>query len=307
MLTSQILTTHKHPPTLPRSPEQDSWRQEAERQVMAIRAALRDQIRRQKASGNPPSAETVKAFAALCLTDDARMPITPAPLHDLWLRLICDRRIQNLLIIAPPESAKTTWLLTGFTACEIGFYPERSNIIACSATDVAETRSKAIQAIVQGAAFRAIFPDVLPAAGLAYTSTEWSVAPNGRPRPGRIHPTVAAYGTGGAITGSRSDLTIGDDIHDFENSRTAHQRSVVDTWLHNSLFSRSKAETGRKIIIGTPWHHDDSYAKLRRLDNWVVCHTPALSEGKEVYATIQYPDSWRHEVLGEVVAAAEVV
>ena len=128
-----------------------------------------------------------------------------------------------------------------------------------------------------------------------------------RPFSGRLHPTVAAYGTGGAITGSRADLVLADDLLDFENSRTAHQRDLVEQWLHNSLLSRRKSRTGRAIVIGTAWHSNDIYAKARREGGWVVCHTPLLSQGAEMYANLSYPDNWPHEMLGEPIAGASVI
>lgn len=230
-------------------------------------------------------------------------PIVAAPHHWLWLRLMCDPFIRRLLIIGTPESAKTTWVLA-FAACLIGFYPERPGIIAAVSGGVAEKRSVALRNVIESPAFASTFPDVRPVEGMPWTATEWSVAKDGQPHAGRIHPTVSAYGTGGSITGSRAHWLLGDDLLDLDNTRTQHQREGVDVWLHTSLLSRVTAQTGRAILIGNAHHHDDGYARLRRSEGWVTCHIPLLTEGPEVIATISYPDDYAGAPIGRPVAGA---
>lgn len=253
--------------------------------------------------------DAVAAYAFLHIVDDETLPIIPAAHHWLWLRLLCDVRIKRLLIIAPPEAAKTTWALSAYVGAHTGFYPERSVIIGSVSGPVAEKRSLSLRTQVESPSYRATFPDVLPvksSKGLKWSTSEWSVAPGGRPRPGRLHPTIASYGTGGSVIGSRADLVVADDLLDFENSRTAHQRGLVEAWFHNSLLSRRKSKTGRVVVIGTAWHHDDLYSHARNDGKWVVCHTPLLEESTTFYAYITYPDSWPFERLGSPVARADI-
>lgn len=250
------------------------------------------------------TADVVADFAALHMQTEDGRPIVPADHHWLWLQLLCDRTISKLLIIAPPESAKTTWVLA-YLACSIGFWPESPRIIGCSSTQVAETRSQAVRVMVESMEFQRTFPGITRARQMAYEQGRWSVAADGIPHAGRIHPTLTAYGTKGPVTGSRAREAIGDDIHDEENSRTEHQRDLVHTWLHRSFFSRLMSGVGRSVVIGTAWHHDDAYARLRAAGDWVVCHTPLLSEGSEVWAAISYPDDFAGRRLGEQIAQAE--
>jgi len=258
---------------------------------------------------NRLTAETVAAYAALHITDDNGLPIKPAAHHWLWLRLLCDERIKKLLIVAPPESAKTTWTISAFLGAYIGFWPERSVIIGSVSGPVAEKRSLNLRTTVETPDWQATFPGVVPVragSGFKWETAEWSLAPEGKPRPGRLHPTVGAYGTGGKVIGSRADLVVADDILDLKNSRTSHQRSLVESWLHSSLLSRRKSRTGRAIMIGTAWHMDDVYAKARREGGWVVCHTPLLSESGQVFANLSYPDDWPYETIGTPIGVAEV-
>jgi hypothetical protein len=268
-----------------------------------LRAIVREAAIRKKVTP-----EAVVAYAALHLVRDDGKPIEPAPHHRLWLRLLCDERIRKLLIIAPPESAKTTWVISAYLGCRIGIFPQQSVIIGSDAGATAEKRSVSLRAMVVTEAWQETFPGVLPVrahdGGLKWETTEWSLAPDGIPFPGRLHPTIAAYGTGGAIVGSRGDLVLGDDLLNYEGSRSPTWRLRTEEWAHTSFLSRRKAGTGRAAIIGTSWHPEDYLARARAAGDWVVCHLPMLSDGPEVYATLTYPDKFEWDRLGEPMAGA---
>lgn len=249
--------------------------------------------------------EVVKAYAALHLQDDQGHPLLAYPHHSLWVDLCCDDSISKLLVIAPPESAKTTWTVGAFVGCRIGFYPEQSIIIGSVAEGVAEKRSLSLRGMVETDGWKATFPDILPVKagrGLKWDTTEWSIANRGIPTPGRLHPTVTAYGMGGSITGSRGDILLADDLLDFDNTRTQHQREEGEKWFHNSFLPRRKSRVGRVIVIGTAWNPGDIYSKIRLDGSWVVVHTPLLSETEDVYANITYPANWQGRIIGEPVS-----
>lgn len=252
------------------------------------------------------NAEVLANFAYVHLrNDETGLPLWPADHHWLWLHLLTDFKIKKLLIIAPPESAKTTWLLAFLALC-IATWPDRPNIMAAAGGDTAKKRGIALRNIIESPAFATTYPDVSRAVGMVYTLHEWSVADGGQPEPGRLHPTMFSTGTGGQITGSRAFIAAADDLLDFENTRTTQKRETVDQWLHNSFLSRVYARRGLVRMIGTAWHHDDSYSRIRRRGDWTICHTPLLSDTAEVYATINYPVNFAGLKLGQPVAAAQV-
>jgi hypothetical protein len=265
-------------------------------------AMLRARVRHAAASQRI-TPEAVCAYAELLLQDELGNPIKPAPHHVLWIRLMCDERIKQLLIVAPPESAKTTWAISAFCGLHIGVFPEYPIILGSVTGDVAELRALSLRAMVDTPDWQACFPDIKPvrgSKGLKWESMQWSVAPFGVPYPGRIHPTVAAAGTQGTVIGGRARLVIGDDLLDYDSTRTAFQRDATHQWAHNSFFSRSVAQIGRKILIGNAWHHDDLYARAQDpKSGWVVCHIPILSATNKVYATLTFPDNWNYNVIGE--------
>jgi hypothetical protein len=215
------------------------------------------------------------------------------------LHALCTPQITKLLIIAPPESAKTTWILSAFTGAYVGCYPERSVIIASSSGPIAEKRSISLRNAVFTRAWQATYPTLRPVQGLPWKATQWSLAPHGIPHPGRLHPSLSAYGTGGSVVGSRADLIVADDILDSNNTNTAYQREFISHWFHTTLYSRLKSRTGRIVVIGTAWHSDDLYARMRREGNWTVLHVRLLAEeGQHQQAFIQYPDTYTGPRLG---------
>lgn len=279
------------------SPKQ-TWRSSALDQVATVREGLRSVVRH-AVREQRMTAAAVTAYAALHLTTDNSQPIIPAAHHRLWLELLCTPEITQLLIIAPPESAKTTWILSAFLGLHVGIWPERSVIIGSATGPIAEKRSLSLRATVDSPNWRTTFPTVQRANGLPWKTNEWSLAPNGSPHPGRLHPTIAAYGTGGSVIGSRADLVVADDLLDQKNASTSYQRDFVEEWFDRSFLSRRKSKTGRVVVVGTTWHHDDLYARLLKKGGWVGVRLGLLSESNEVYATLSYPDGWKGPVLGE--------
>lgn len=271
-----------------------------EAHIARLRVAMRRLIQ-SCASRQAITPECVYAYAALHLTTDSGIPIAPAAHHVLWVKLLCDPAITKLLLIAPPESAKTTWVISAFVGCYIGIWPERSVIIGSTSGPVAEKRSLSLRVSVESRAWQATFPRVSRAIGLPWKTNEWSLARDGMPHAGRLHPTVGAYGTGGSVVGSRADLVIADDLLDYANTGTQFQRQFVERWFHSVLLSRRKSQTGKVVVVGTAYHHDDLYEHLKADGSWVVCHIPLLSDTPEVYATVSYPDDYTGQRLGESI------
>ncbi len=68
--------------------------------------------------------------------------------------------------------------------------------------------------------------------------------------------------------------------------------------------SRVMARIGRVIVIGTTWHYDDIYSRIRDLGSWAWVNVPMLSAGPEVRAELYYPDGYPGPMLGDPVIDA---
>lgn len=261
----------------------------------------------------------VEAYAGLLLRTEAGVPVRPAPHHRLWLDLLCDDRIPELLILAPPEAAKTTWVVSAWAGCRLGFFPEEP-IIICSATGpIAKRRTLSLRNQTQVISWQSTFRNVRRAEGMMWRMEEFGLAPDGIPFPGRIHPSAAAFGVDGSVTGARGRIILCDDIVTRLNAKTAYQRNEVKEFVHSTLFPRLMSNrepdqtsgVSRKILIGTPYNPDDIYAELQDSGRYVVCSTPLLGPdtssltGLPYYATVTYPDSWPYDTLGEATLSPE--
>lgn len=259
----------------------------------------------------------VEAYAGLLLRTESGQPVRPAAHHRLWLELLCDDRIPELLILAPPEAAKTTWIISAWVGCRIGFFPQQP-IIVCSATGpIAKKRTLSLRNQTQTISWQSAFRNARRAAGMFWRMEEWSLAPDGVPFPGRIHPSAAAFGVDGSVTGARGRVVACDDIITRVNAKTEYQRNEVKEFLHSTLWPRLMSDQeqlpsqpfmpSRKVVIGTPYHPSDAYADMIESGRWVVCSTPLLGsdlsqlDGLPYYATVSYPDWWPHDTLGEAV------
>lgn len=253
--------------------------------------------------------EVVAAYAGLHLQTESGRPVQPAAHHRLWLQLLCDDRIERLLILAPPEAAKTTWIVSAWAGCRLGFWPEDPIIIASATGPIATKRTLALRQQTQTLAWQTTFPGVRRVDEMTWHYNEWSIAPRGVARPGRLHPSCSAFGVDGSVTGARARIIVGDDIVTRENSKTQYQRDEVKTFISGTLAPRRLSEgRSRLIYIGTPYHPDDVYALFRSQGRYVICRTPLLQEhepddegnvDRGVYAELEYPNDWPYEMLGE--------
>lgn len=250
--------------------------------------------------------QTVADFAWLFMETEEGRPIQPFPHHKLWLDLWCDQDIKNLLIIAPPESAKTTWL-AAYVAVNIAFWPERPRIYAGSAGVVATRRSLAIRTLLERPEIQEVFPGLQRTVGMAHEAHQWSFSYGPEPYAGRIHPTLSSYGADGSITGSRAQEAVGDDILNEKNTRTAYMREQINKWFHLSFMSRVMAQTGRALLIGNAFHADDLYQRLKKAGGWVVVTMPMLAEQADYFAHIYYPPDFPGQRLGEPISEADSI
>jgi hypothetical protein len=69
-------------------------------------------------------------------------------------------------------------------------------------------------------------------------------------------PSVQACGVHGNITGARLEDILGDDLLDFENTRTHALRQDLADWFNATLVGRL-TNNGTIYVIGTAFHPDD--------------------------------------------------
>ncbi len=80
-------------------------------------------------------------------------------------------------------------------------------------------------------------------------------------------PTMQAIGVNNAITGSRFDGIIADDIIEEADMDTVEKRVDVEAWW-NAVILELLDESGWALMIGTRKHGDDLYERMMKKPTW---------------------------------------
>lgn len=183
--------------------------------------------------------------------------------------MIARGKIDRLMILMPPGSAKSTYASILFPAWWFVRHPESSIIAASHTAELAERFGRRIRNMV------AEHTDALgydlsadnKAAG------RWETTSGGE---------YFAAGVGGAITGRRADLAIIDDpVKSKEHAESEITRESTWDWYRTELYTRLKPGAA-VLLIMTRWHEEDLGGRLIAEmeaggDKWRVIKMPALA------------------------------
>ena len=193
----------------------------------------------------------------------------PAKHHIRWAKQIFHPDAGKYqIIIAPRESAKTTWALI-FFLWYISHNPWSSNmIISVSLAQAKQRLYMLAETIEHNERYRRVFPHVKKDNRKSWNQTEFSIwrsdlsygqwtrmrASRGDPKT----PTVLAMGIGSsAIIGLRvSGIMLMDDIMDSHNIATENLRNQLERDINTQLLP-TLMDDARLIHITTRWSEDD--------------------------------------------------
>jgi len=224
----------------------------------------------------------------------------PAAHHWRWLDLVANPNNKRVLIIAPRDSAKTTWIANAVLPWRIGNNPLATHFIGSVGDTQAKERLQAVKLLIEAnEQWRAVFPHVEPdyrrgwsqdglhVRDIRFSYAEWMqrVA-----RYGNVNtPTLVAGGAGSSIVvGKRfSGTVLFDDLHDEKNAHTLLQRDRVWSWVMQTVIP-TMTEEAQAIAIGTRWNRDDVPGRLKLNPAWVFDETSAILDDGSSY----WPSYW---------------
>lgn len=179
----------------------------------------------------------------------------PAFHHQQIIDFIENNPNDDILIVAPPRHAKTTWVGVILPTFLIGQDPSRHIVYASATNEQSVKQSIEVKETIENSEyFHNVFPDVTPSKNRQWAKHMWTIqSPRFR---GDKDPTFIATGYKGNILGSTSDITIIDDLNDDKNTATPYMRQKVQDWVVRTLMTR-RSPRGRIICIMTRWHSDD--------------------------------------------------
>jgi predicted phage terminase large subunit-like protein len=177
----------------------------------------------------------------------------------------------RLMVFAPPQHGKSELTSVRLPAFWLGRRPEDPVIVASYAASLAESKSRQVRGIVEGAEYAALFPETKTADD-SRAVNHWQLAGH---RGGLL-----AVGVGGPITGHGAMLGIIDDpFENWEQAQSETIRNKVWEWYRTTFRTRIW-EGGAIILIMTRWHEDDLAGRLLadQASDWTVLRLPAVAE-----------------------------
>lgn len=203
------------------------------------------------------------------------------PLHRWLCDEVVDPKSNRKLILVPRGHFKTTLASVCYPLWLLCRNPNERIILASSISDKAEECLEEIVTRVDTDEFQALFGKIIP------PSSAWIRARSDMvriPRRGSVTgPTILCIGTDSAEVGRHCSRFIIDDMVGKAevNSHAARERAW--SWLGRQL---AVLDPGSEmVVIGTPWHSDDPYARLKRLSDWKVLQRSYIENGAYIFPT----------------------
>jgi len=225
------------------------------------------------------------------------------PAHSrAWFNAIIDQKRLNktgTVIEAFRESAKTTIITIGFTAWNIGLFPEKENLLIQVGDGIAKDNSAKIAEIIERSpGWKYCFPYVEPDKESGWgdkgyfvkrtdiTADNWQ-----RQIAERKAPTLlgVGYGSDSIIGKHPTGLMVIDDIVNETNSSSERELKATLTILQGTIFFAITQQT-TTIVIGTPWTENDVIDYCKKTGEFVHVFTPGYVEHDGV---IEY--TWEEE------------
>ena len=199
---------------------------------------------------------------------------TPAAHH----RLLLDRlesvaagRLDRLIVLMPPGSAKSTYASVIFPAWWLLRRGRGHVLAACHTESLGAHFGRRVRALLaeHGAA---------DGAGLARddrSAVRFATRSGG---------SYFATGVRGPLMGRRADLIVIDDpIKSQAEADSAAARDALWDWFRADLTTRLTPR-GRMVLVMTRWHEDDLAGRLLASgDDWTALRLPALAEADDPF------------------------
>ena len=187
------------------------------------------------------------------------------PVFHRWLCRKMEPR-ESMLMLVPRWHLKTSFL-RGRIVQEILNNPYiRIGLLSLTGR-LSRMSLGGVAVILSNPKLRKIFPDLLPNPGKKYSgwgeTNEEALTVYRPPREGYVpqEPQLSVYGTESVLTGLHFDWFIGDDILDYKTIRSPALMEKTEEWYRHARGIMDP--TGWESYIGTHYHHQDLYTKIR--------------------------------------------
>ena len=208
--------------------------------------------------------------------------------HDSWfhisfykqLQRFADDEVSKMMVWIPPQCGKTEASTRRMTAFLLGVNPDLRVAIVSYSTPMARKFNREIQRIMDTDEYKELFPhtklnerNITTISG-AYLRNADECEIVGR-RGG-----FKTVGVGGALTGTRVDVLIIDDVYkDAADAWSPVVRENINDWYDTVAETRLHNDS-KQLIVFTRWHEDDLAGRILKQDKgWEVIRYEAIKTG----------------------------
>ncbi len=212
---------------------------------------------------------------------------TPTYFHRYWNKVaddVINRRVpQNkLLIIAPPNSAKSTWNSIIRSAHYLGNNPDHHLLFMTASDPMAGVFGNTIREILEGNdKYKMVFSekDNKPNRRRGWSSDGLYL--QGTPA-GAKDPAFKAVGLNANIMGARAHGIIMDDPMDQKNAQSEAEQKKAKNYVDQTVIPRIQPKIGWLVACMTRFHEADLGSHFINLaeksGDWIVIRTPLVAE-----------------------------
>jgi predicted phage terminase large subunit-like protein len=241
--------------------------------------------------------------------------LNPAPVHKLWNRAIDDvierRSRQNkLLIVAPPNSAKSTYASIIRPTHYLGQHPDHHLLFFTSSDEMSKTFGSTVRlALDQNERHHLVFPDNVARPDRKRGWSSDGLYLKGTPVSAK-DPAYKAVGFNATIMGARAHGVILDDVLDQKDAVSEIEQAKAKQYYTQTIRPRLHTTEGWLVAIMTRFHENDLASYFIELaeqsGEWLVLRTPLLAEESgDLLGRAPGQTLWPEQYPPEFVAATQ--
>lgn len=238
----------------------------------------------------------------------------PAPVHRFWNQAVDDvinRRVRQnkILLLAPPNSAKSTWNSLIRTTHYLGQHPDQHLIFLTSSDDMSKTFASTVRMTLSESEKHAeVFsdPEARP-----HKVRGWSgdgLYLRGTPV-GDKDPAYKAVGWGMTIMGARANGILLDDVLDQKTAESEAEQRKAISYYDKTIVPRLNTHHGWIVAAMTRYAEGDLAGHIIKLaeevGDWIVIRTPLEAEEHDPMGRLPGESLWPEQFPPEFIEATK--
>jgi predicted phage terminase large subunit-like protein len=240
--------------------------------------------------------------------------LRPARVHRFWNQAVDDvieRRVRQnkILILAPPNSAKSTWNSLIRQTYYLGHHPDHNLLFMTSSDDMAKTFGGSVRMTLQESErHREVFPE---GACRPHRARGWSgdgLYLRGTPYATK-DPAYKAVGFGMSVMGARANGITLDDVLDQKQAESEIEQTKAIGYYTKTVVPRLNTRSGWLLAVMTRFAEGDlggHFIKLaKESGDWIVIRTPMEAEEDDPMGRFPGESLWPEQFPPEFIEATK--